>query len=159
MRRLWFFASLCFFCLAFPLTTVAGPVLAKDQTDFVFSLSEPQWKEEGPKFYACETCDVRLVSITNGAGVIVHDQVANSLMTVSPNYLESKEKPSFVVIGIFSPMGWEKDIHSKGFLHGREAQAQHDLGLEYSVTASSAPGPSGYEGVLFTIIKTPRTTK
>ncbi|WP_447971714.1 hypothetical protein [Nitrospira sp. M1] len=120
---------------------------------FVFALPKEQWKEKGPAFHACPDCDVRWVETKTGTGMMVHDQVANKLTSIFPNYADPKKTPIFVTIGIFFPVGWEKDYRSDDFLPAREAQAQHDISGEYTVAATAARGPSGYEGVLYTITK------
>jgi len=134
-----------------PVLTSAETALKKHDVDFVFSLPEAQWKEKGPAFHACPNCDVRLIETETGTGMMIHDQVANRLMSIFPSYADPKKNPIFVAIGIFFPVGWEKDYRSDNFLPDREAQVQEDLSLQYAVAATSARGPSGYEGVLFTI--------
>ncbi|GJL49162.1 MAG: hypothetical protein NPIRA01_03890 [Nitrospirales bacterium] len=134
-----------------PVSILAETVLKKDAVDFAFSLPEAQWKEKGPAFYACPNCDVRFIETEAGTGMMIHDQVVNRLTSIFPNYADPKKDPIFVVIGVFFPVGWEKDYQTDNYLPDRETQAQQDVGLQYVVAATPARGPSGYEGILYTI--------
>ncbi|GJL55285.1 MAG: hypothetical protein NPIRA02_24170 [Nitrospirales bacterium] len=153
MKYFFSFIVVCLLTVLFVPSTFADTVLEKETVDFVFSLSQDQWKQQGPTFHACTDCDVRLVETKTGTGLMVHDQVANKLVSILPNYADPKHNPIFMVIGIFFPVGWEDDYRSDNFLPAREMQAQQDISSEYTVAATAARGPSGYEGVLYTITK------
>ena len=109
-------------------------LIDKQDTDYIFSLTKPQWEAYAQRMVPPEGWEQRLSPHDTGTGVMAHDSKTGFALSVQPLYNNETSPPGMLIVGSYFPLGTFSEFTDE-LKREIEANSEKDLGQKYEVVA------------------------
>ena len=115
-------------------------IISKEDADYIFSLTRPQWEAYAQRMVHPEGWEQRLSPHDTGTSVMANDPKTGFGLSVQPLYNNETSPLNMLIVGSYFPLGTFSRFTDER-KHEIAAAAKKDLGQKYEVSAIFAKRP------------------